>query len=73
MAIRRLDSEAEQSLYVGDHPVDAEAAAAAGVPFIACLSDTHDRSAFDEFQPRAIIDDVSALPQTVLRAGSLTR
>lgn len=34
--LERFDLQAKQAMYIGDSPVDAEAAQAAGVPFVAC-------------------------------------
>jgi phosphoglycolate phosphatase len=46
-ALGQLDVPAADSLYVGDHPVDAEAAAAAGIPFAAVLSGAAARNDFE--------------------------
>ena len=53
----------EQTVYVGDHPVDAEAASRAKVPFVAVLSGTSAREHFAPHQPLGIVDDVSGLPR----------
>jgi phosphoglycolate phosphatase len=45
-ALGKLDARTGDSLYVGDHPVDAEAAAAAEIPFAAVLTGAAARNDF---------------------------
>ena len=45
-ALRKLKAAAPDVLYVGDSVVDAAAAAAAGIPFVAVLTGTTERDAF---------------------------
>jgi phosphoglycolate phosphatase len=46
-ALGQLGVRATDSLYVGDHPVDAEAAAAAAIPFAAVLTGAAARNDFE--------------------------
>ena len=61
-ALRALDVDAEHAIYVGDHPVDARAAAAAEVPFVAVLTGVTTAEAWAPFAPRHIIESVAELP-----------
>jgi phosphoglycolate phosphatase len=60
-ALAHLHCAPEQALYVGDHPVDAEAAHRAGVPFVAVLTGMSVRDHFMAFPHLALLDDLSAL------------
>jgi phosphoglycolate phosphatase len=62
LALRRLGCPPSEAVYVGDHPVDADAAACAGVPFVATLTGVSGRTTFVDRRPLAIIDDLSHLP-----------
>ena len=62
LGIEALDATAAASVYVGDHPVDAQAAAAAGVPFIATLTGTSGREMFEDIAPLAVVANLSGLP-----------
>jgi phosphoglycolate phosphatase len=62
IALDRLGCRPQEALYVGDHPVDAQAAKGAGVPFVAVLTGTSGREKFAGSRPFAIIDDLSQLP-----------
>jgi phosphoglycolate phosphatase-like HAD superfamily hydrolase len=46
LALQRLHLPVTDVLYVGDHPVDAEAASRVGVPFMAVLTGTSDVPSF---------------------------
>ena len=61
-AIRKLESAPENSLYVGDSVIDAEAAKRAGVPFVAVLSGVTPRQDFEPYPVYKIIDSLSELP-----------
>ncbi len=54
-ALERLGVRPGDSLYVGDHPVDAEAAAAAGIPFAAVLTGAAARSDFERWPDSAFL------------------
>jgi phosphoglycolate phosphatase len=62
MAMERLGSTTEDALYVGDTPIDAEAAANAGLPFVGVLTGFGDEAAFAKYRPLAVLSDVGALP-----------
>jgi phosphoglycolate phosphatase len=47
---------------VGDSVVDAETAQRAGVPFVAVLSGVTPKTAFRDYTPLAIIDNLYSLP-----------
>jgi phosphoglycolate phosphatase len=60
-ALARIDVPPAQSLYVGDHPVDADAAAEAGVPFVAILTGPSPRSAFGGRPVRRFLTSIEEL------------
>lgn len=60
-ALERLQVEASRSLYVGDHPVDAEAAARAGIPFVAVRTGSSSPETWGTPAPLRIIDDAGQL------------
>lgn len=68
-ALARLDVVAERALYVGDHPVDAEAAAGAGVAFVAVLTGPSRRDEFGAHAVREFLPSIDEVPR-VLRALS---
>ena len=70
LACSRLDLRPETSVYVGDHPVDAEAAGKACMPFVAVLTGVHARTSFTSYSPLAVISDLSALPQMLIARGT---
>ena len=62
VALERLTTEPKASLYVGDTVIDAEAAARAGVPFVAVLSGVTRREDLTPFRTFAICESVACLP-----------
>lgn len=66
-ALTALALASDSVVYVGDHQVDAEAAAAAGVRFVAVLSGMTGRDAWACYTPLAIIDSVADLPRVLVR------
>jgi len=50
-------------LYVGDSVVDAELAKRAGVPLVVVLSGTTPKEHFDGYEPIAMLDNISRLPE----------
>jgi phosphoglycolate phosphatase len=60
-AIGCLNSSLEESLYVGDSIVDAEAARRAGIPFTAVLSGVTRREEFAGYPLAAVIDNLGHL------------
>ena len=65
-ALGRLGIESVQAVYVGDHPVDAEAAGRAGVRFIAVLTGTSRPADFTGHQVAGVMSSLSELPGTLL-------
>jgi phosphoglycolate phosphatase len=65
-ALRALAVLPADAIYVGDHPVDAMAAAAAGVAFVGVLSGVMSRAGWIPHAPAAVIESVTQLP-TALR------
>ena len=61
-ALRALHIDRSRALYAGDHIVDAQAAAAAGVPFVAVLTGLTPRREWQRFEPVALIESVADLP-----------
>jgi phosphoglycolate phosphatase len=53
----------ERVLYIGDSVIDARAASAAGLPFVAVLSGTTPPAAFAPYAPYALLHDVGDLPE----------
>ncbi|MEE9282206.1 MAG: HAD-IA family hydrolase [Myxococcota bacterium] len=70
LALERLRGAASDALYVGDHPVDGQAARAAALPFVATLSGVTPREAFAALAPIAIVSDASEVPAVLERLGS---
>ena len=65
LAVEQLAATRGAAVYVGDHPVDALAADAAGVEFIATLSGTCARSVSEEYPHAHIIEGLDQLPETL--------
>jgi len=61
LALERLDTPRAQALYVGDNVVDAQAAAAAGLRFVAVTTGTTPASALAAWRPIAILPDASGV------------
>ena len=66
LALQRFHLPTTDVLYVGDHPVDAEAASRAGMPFMAVLTGTSDVPSFAPYPVKNFLADVSRLPSTLL-------
>ena len=62
LALQRLGCSPEMAVYVGDHLVDAQAAAAAHVAFIPALTGLIRAREFRKFPFRAMIRDLRELP-----------
>jgi phosphoglycolate phosphatase len=60
-ALTRLGVAHERALYVGDHPVDAEAAARAGLDFVAVLTGPSPRDAFAAHRVRRYLVSIEEL------------
>jgi phosphoglycolate phosphatase len=65
LALDRLGCSADAVLYVGDHPVDANAARAAGTPFVAVLTGVSPAEVFQDFDLFATIGDLTELPRVL--------
>lgn len=61
-ALSRLGVEAAAAVYVGDHPVDAEAASRAGIRFIAVLTGTSRLGDFSGYEVADVLSSLSELP-----------
>ena len=68
-ALDRLGVSADRALYVGDHPVDAQAAASAGVAFVAVLTGPSLREEFGAHAVREYLTSIDEVPRA-LRALS---
>jgi len=61
LAAKRLETEKEQILYVGDSLVDAETAQRAGVDFAAVLTGTTTEAEFERFPKACVVSGVAEL------------
>lgn len=61
LALEQLACPLEAAVYVGDHPVDAEAAARAGIPFVAVLTGVSPQSSFAAGPVEAVIGNIAEL------------
>ena len=67
-ALAGLAVDGREALYVGDHPVDGRAAAAAGVRFVRVLTgEEHGDAHWAGIQPVATLDDVGGVPAVIDR------
>ncbi len=64
-ALARLDVGTERALYVGDHPVDAEAATRAGVAFVAVLTGPSRREEFAALRVHEFLASIDEVPRAV--------
>ena len=62
-ALSLLGLAADEAVYVGDHVVDAQAAAAASVRFVAVATGTTPRPEFASYRPLATIRQLDELPR----------
>lgn len=70
-ALAGLGVTGDEALYVGDHPVDGRAAAAAGVGFVRVLTgEDHGDDHWAGIQPVATLDDVGGVPAMLDRLSS---
>lgn len=65
LALHKLSIAPGDALYVGDHVVDAQAAARSPVEFVAVLSGTCDRPGFQHYPARAVIERLAELPPVI--------
>jgi phosphoglycolate phosphatase len=64
-ALEKLDCSPASAVYVGDSVVDAEVAKRAGVPLVVVLSGLTPKAHFDDYEPIALLENVSHLPQFI--------
>ena len=69
LALQRLEVEPPEAVYVGDHPVDAQAAAGAKLDFIAVLTGVAVREDFADFAVPHFLDSLEMLPRIVASRG----
>ena len=62
LAIERLGSQSDHTLYVGDNATDAETARRAGVPFLAVLSGVATRDEFKGCSVLEFLENVGRIP-----------
>jgi phosphoglycolate phosphatase len=62
-ALARLGLQPAEALYIGDHPVDAQAAAAAGVPFVVVISGVAREEEFDGLPRQGLLLNLQQLPR----------
>jgi haloacid dehalogenase superfamily, subfamily IA, variant 1 with third motif having Dx(3-4)D or Dx(3-4)E len=66
MATAKLGTKSSNHcVYVGDSVVDAETAHRAAIPFVAVLSGVTTKDAFRDYDPIAVIDNLSQLPSVL--------
>ena len=61
-ALRALDVPGARAVYVGDHPIDAEAAARAGVRFVAVLTGCSSAADFAGWDVAHVLPSLAPLP-----------
>ena len=69
LSLKQLGVDWHQALYVGDHVVDAEAAARASVPFVGVLTGTKTLQEFQRFPNVAVLPGVGDLPAFLAATG----
>ncbi len=62
-ALAHIGCPPDAAVYVGDHPVDAKAAAQAGIAFVAVLTGVSTKGMFAAYPAYAVIDNIAALPE----------
>lgn len=62
LAIKKLDLNPSEVIYIGDSTTDAQTAYRAGISFIAVLSGVTPRTAFNQSQVIEFLKNISALP-----------
>ena len=65
-ALKRLECSPSSIVYVGDSVVDAELAKRTGVRFILVRSGVTPKEHFDDYEPIAVLDTISDLPNALL-------
>jgi phosphoglycolate phosphatase len=62
LAVKKLNLQSSEVIYVGDSIIDGETAKRGGISFIAVLSGVTPRNAFNQSQVREFLSDISELP-----------
>lgn len=62
-ALKKLECSPASVVYVGDSQVDAELAKRAGVPLVIVLSGVTPREHFENYEPLAVLENISHLPE----------
>lgn len=62
LALSRLGAPGDETFYVGDHPVDVEAARSAGLDVICVATGFWTREELEKQNPAAVISNLSELP-----------
>lgn len=62
LALERLGAAADEAVYVGDHPIDAEAARDAGIAFIGVMTGMSPRADFRGLPAAGFIETIAELP-----------
>ncbi|HDS01805.1 MAG TPA: HAD family hydrolase [candidate division Zixibacteria bacterium] len=70
LALMKLNTSPEDSVYVGDSQVDAETAKRAGIKFVAVLSGVTERHQFESYDVLNFIHDLSELPELLANTAS---
>jgi phosphoglycolate phosphatase len=70
LALEQLGCDAVETVYVGDHPIDADAASRAGIPFVASLTGTSSRESFGATEPLGFVEELSELPALLGRGST---
>jgi phosphoglycolate phosphatase len=73
LALARLQIEPRDAWYVGDHPVDAQAAAGAGLSFVAMLTGVAGREDFLDLTVHHFLESMAALPALVHSSSTSSR
>lgn len=73
LALERLAVGPGHAWYVGDHPVDAQAAAGAGVTFVAMLTGVARREDFLDFSVHHFLESMEALPALIGPASAIAQ
>jgi phosphoglycolate phosphatase len=65
LALDRLRTSSDHSVYIGDSLVDAKTAENVGIPFVAVLSGVTPAEAFDGYDVILVLESIQHLPQWV--------
>jgi phosphoglycolate phosphatase len=71
LALEKLESTPEETVYIGDSQVDAETSKRGGIKFVAVLSGVTVRHQFESYNVWSFMNDLSELPE--LLSNSIRR